>query len=117
MVDVRLCPGRVLAMAIAGVMVLAGAAARAEIFVTATGQRVMLPAISTLDCRQMRNVLVAIDATGYRGSGPEPFDPADRRLLDYENRLSSLYYQNCVHRSVRAGSPPNAFAGGYAFSE
>lgn len=117
MVDMRLCPGTVLAAALAGAMVLAGAPVRAEVFVTARGARVMLPAIGSLDCVEMRNVLVAIDGTGYRGTGPEPLDPADRRLLEYENRLSSRYYQTCVHGSVRAGSPPDVFARGYAFTE
>lgn len=117
MVDMRLCSGKALALAIAGMMVLSGTAVRAEIFVTAKGARVLLPAIATLNCSEMRSVLVAIDAIGYRGTDPEPFDDADRHLLDYENRLSSLYYQTCVHGSMRARSRPDVFARGYAFGE
>lgn len=65
-------------------------------FMTSDGAVVATPPPQSLDCRGKRRVLDAIDATGYRGTGPEPKNPADRGLLDYENALSQAYYAECL---------------------
>lgn len=72
------------------------AAAEVDVLITAGGHRVAKPAPETLDCAGMRAVLDAIDATGYRGNGPAPLNPADAALFDYENRVSQRYYAQCV---------------------
>ena len=85
----------------------------ADVFVTARGARVDLPAIADLSCAQMRDVLDAIDSTGYRGPSPKPEDPADMPLLAYEHRLSDRYFSHCLHSRVMQSRPEEAFRNGY----
>jgi hypothetical protein len=107
------------AVACVGVLgLLAGLAAKPAAaddtdFVTAKGVTVATPPVPSLDCDGMRRVLDAIDSSGYRGARPESVDPRDRDLLDYENRLSGVYYQRCVHPAIRAQPLFNAFNRGY----
>lgn len=101
------------AVAVALVLVPALAAAQAAVFRTARGVEVATPAPQELDCAAMRRVLDAIDASGYRGTAPEPADSADAGLLDYENRLSRTFYQQCVHALAGANPLSSPFARGY----
>lgn len=107
------------AAAVAGVLgLLAGPAAMPVAaddtdFVTAKGVKIATPPVPSLDCEGMRRVLAAIDSSGYRGPRPESVDPRDQSLLDYENRLSGVYYQRCVHPAIRAQPLFNAFNRGY----
>lgn len=82
-------------------------------FLTARGVPVRTPSVQSLDCAAMRRVLDAIDDSGYRDGSPDPLDPADRALLDYENRLSGRYYETCVRKPARAEPLAPAFARGY----
>jgi hypothetical protein len=110
---------RTAALAVIGLLALAGgpavppATADDPDFVTAKGVTVATPPVPSLDCEGMRRVLDAIDSSGYRGARPESVDPRDRGLLDYENRLSGVYYQRCVHPAIRAQPLFNAFNRGY----
>lgn len=117
MVGYRTSMGGCVSLLLVGLATLHGGAGAADPFVTAGGRQVALPAMEFLTCAEMRQVLRAIDETGYRGFGPEPIDPADSQLFDYENRLSGLYYETCVHGAVRQGRPPDAFARGYALTQ
>jgi hypothetical protein len=80
---------------------------------TAEGVVIAMPDLVTLDCGAMRAVLDEIDATGYRGAMPEPDHPADKPLLDYENRLSERYYAVCLKRQVEHRQSSEAFVHGY----
>lgn len=87
-------------------------AAAAGTFITASGMKVPMPDIPSLDCAEMLDVLAAIDASGYRGAARRPHDEADAPLLDYENRLARTHFQRCV--SVNGGAAAeSAFARGY----
>jgi hypothetical protein len=80
-------------------------------FRTAAGVEVPTPALAGLDCAEMRRVLAALDASGYRGASPQPIDMADIALLEYENRLSAVFYQTCVEEPALAARPETAFGG------
>lgn len=82
-------------------------------FTTADGVRLRTPAISSLDCPAMRVVLDAIDASGYRRGAPAPRHAADMALLDYEHRLSSAFYADCVRDATATAGLENAFRDGY----
>jgi hypothetical protein len=71
-------------------------------FTTASGHRVETPAIETLDCPRMETVLAGIDASGYRKGKHKPYDKADMRLFDYEDRLAQAHFDRCG----RADTPP-----------
>lgn len=80
--------------------ILAGAATKAgadddQLFRTAAGHDVPMPAIGELDCRQMAIILEQIDASGYRPGNPNLIDPADRPLFNYEGQLSAAHYESC----------------------
>lgn len=81
--------------------------------VTANGVRVPTPPIFALDCRGMRDVLDAIDASGYRGTHPTPEEPADMGLFDYENRLSRVFFTSCMRVEPSAGAVEAPFARGF----
>ena len=80
---------------------------------TAQGVAVAIPAIGDLDCLHMRSVLEAIDMSGYRGVQPEPHDPADSVLLEYENRLSAHFYATCVRALTNSLHSSTAFTHGF----
>lgn len=101
-----------LAGAVAG-LVLTPADSGAKTFRTAGGVVVPTPEPDGLDCAQMRTVLDAIDASGYRRGGPAPANAADSALLGYENRLSESFYMRCVYAPVAGRMPLNVFDRGY----
>jgi hypothetical protein len=82
------------------------------VFRTAAGVEVATPALEGLDCAAMRRLLDALDASGYR-RGPAPVDPADIALLHYEDRLSTVYYRDCVEIPAHAAAPEAAFGLGF----
>jgi hypothetical protein len=90
-------------------------AARAEPgwFTTAQGVRIETPAVADLPCGRMRGVLDAIDASLYRGDAPQPRETADTALFEYENRLSTAYYAECVRPMMDEIPPAAAFAAGF----
>jgi hypothetical protein len=102
-------------LAAAFALALSGPAFAAEPdgFVTAHGVRVATPPLALLDCPGMRAVLDAIDASGYRGTAPKPTDPADKPLMDYENRVSRHFYLTCVHAEAERAPTARAFGQGY----
>lgn len=94
-------------------LVLTPAVSGAKTFTTASGVVVPTPEPDGLDCAQMRGVLDAIDASGYRRGGPAPANAADLGLLSYENRLSESFYMRCVYAPAASRMPVNAFDRGY----
>jgi hypothetical protein len=87
-------------------------AAAAGTFITASGVKVPMPEIVSLNCAEMEDVLAAIDASGYRGAARRPHDEADAPLLEYENRLARTHFQRCA--SLKSGpASESAFARGY----
>jgi hypothetical protein len=95
------------------VLALMPAISGAKTFTTASGVVVPTPEPGGLDCAQMRGVLDAIDASGYRRGGPAPANAADSALLGYENRLSESFYMRCVYAPAAGPMPVNAFDRGY----
>jgi hypothetical protein len=89
------------------------AAATEGWFTTAEGVRLRTPAVDRLDCETMRAVLDAIDASGYRDGAPAPRHAADMALLEYEHRLSSAYYADCVRDAADSAQAEGAFRDGY----
>ncbi len=82
-------------------------------FSTASGARAPIPAIESLDCRQMAAVLREIDRTGYRLGAAAPDSEDDLALLRYENRLAQRYYAECVGAPTRSAAPEGVFSSGY----
>ena len=110
-------PCLTLAVVLSGAAVLAGAAASAQTsadhHLTAGGVALDLPAITALDCADMRAKLDEIDATGYRDGSPLPKSEADMALLDYENGLSGAYFERCVRSGARSAAPESVFVQGF----
>jgi len=78
-----------------------------------TGQGVAMPAPASLDCDALRRKLAEIDATGYRGARPRPAHDGDMPMLDYENRVSTLYYAECESMRRGEASGLGLFEGGF----
>jgi hypothetical protein len=72
-----------------------GGASAEERYVTATGQEVVLQPVSGMDCDALLAKIMEIDETGYRGRRPAPPRSRDRRLLAYEQAVSTRYYTRC----------------------
>ena len=68
----------------------------ADSFVTAKGQTVEMPDISTMSCEQIEGTLAKIDSTRYRENAPHPHDRADEPLHRYEKTLAKALYKVCV---------------------
>lgn len=101
---------------IAFILVLAAIplVAWAEDFVTAKGQVVAMPDITTLTCEQIEMTLSRIDSTRYRENTPIPHDRADDPLHRYEQDLAKALFQVCVVESqprVKAPEPARQQAG------
>ena len=112
----RVRSSRLLAALAVGVAIAAQtpeSAAAGERFVTARGAAVATPPVEGLDCGDMRAVLDAIDATGYREGGPKPRDPADMALFEYEDRLSRAFYGGCVTSEAREADAEPTFRTGF----
>jgi len=69
-------------------------------FITVAGISVKMPMIEGLTCPQLREVLAEIDATGYRGSAPEPHHQEDQPLFNYETRVAEAHYGKCANEAV-----------------
>ena len=92
----------------------AAAASAGERHVTADGVTLRTPAVESIGCAEMRDVLDAIDASGYRDGVPKPRSEADMSLLAYENRLSRAFYARCVAPDAGAAAAARgAFEGGF----
>lgn len=61
-----------------------------------------------LSCDDISAVLSGLDESGYR-AGPNPADPDDMAVLDYETALSVEYFTRCTLAKADTG----AFASGF----
>ncbi len=93
-------------------LVATAAAAQGRVFVTAQGVSLEAPPVAQMDCDAMDRVLGAIDRSGYR-AGALPRDPADFALRQYEDRLWSRHYAQCLHPPSVTADPQTAFEVGY----
>lgn len=98
-------------LAMFGLLAPAARAAEVVAFTLSTGVVIQLPPVEALDCVAKREMLDAIDRTGYRRGGPIPNDAADMTLLDYENRVSRSYYLECVRGEVLRRRPASPHPG------
>ena len=71
---------------------IAGAAER---FTAQNGAELEAPAIASLDCDRMSDLLLEYSASGYRG--PETLNEAhpDHKIFTYEDALATHYYDAC----------------------
>jgi hypothetical protein len=95
----------------------ADAAKAGDSFTTASGITLRTPSVDKLGCPEMRRVLEAIDASGYRRGAPRPEDETDMALFRYEDRLSSAYYGRCVADETRGAEAARAFRSGFGPEE
>lgn len=67
----------------------------AQSFTTSTGHNLQMQDVRSMDCGAMQATIDRIDATGYR-TGPQPRNPSDGPLYNYEMRLAEERYQRCL---------------------
>ncbi len=65
-------------------------------FTTVAGEKLVLPAINSMECKDIDMMLARIDSTRYRGNAPQPENIADCPLLSYELLLAEENYNRCV---------------------
>lgn len=75
------------------------------------GAIVPMPAIASMNCRQMDKVIERIDASNYRARGAAviPQNHPDRPIFDYENALAAAFYNRCTLRQSQNLTPGLAF--------
>lgn len=77
------------------------------------GAVVLMPEIDRLGCRDIIEVLALIDRAGYRGALPLPEDHPDRAILEYEDRLARVYFDDCIRAGHGLEDPGPAFRQGF----
>lgn len=93
----------------------AGTAATASVprALASNGAIVAMPEIAGLSCSDMAEVLGLIDQSRYRGPEPVPEWHPDRKIFEYEDRLSAAYYRTCILSGHRLEDPGPAFSQGF----
>lgn len=99
---------RAAAIALAGGLLLPGG-----MFVTSGGVKIEMPAVDRMSCEDLRSKLDQIDASGYRGMHPQPPDPHDKPLFDYETRVSNALYGRCTEKVMGPAQRSNVFRQGF----
>lgn len=79
--------------------------------VASNGAILPMPAIESLDCPAMADVIQRIDASGYRDAdAPEPaLNHPDRPIFEYENALTAQEYFQCTLGRSQGTDPGLAF--------
>ena len=88
-------------LAMAGMPFIAfNTTAYAQEFHTTSGIKVLTPSIQGLSCLELSEILAEIDATGYRGSAPEPHFEEDQPLFTYETQVTEAHYDQCANDTI-----------------
>lgn len=80
---------------------------------TSAGVEINLTPATQLSCKQLLAKIDEIDATDYRGLRAGPRDPRDRRLFEYEGRVSNRYYSSCASVGANPASATEILRGGF----
>ena len=87
--------------------------ALADSFTASNGAVLPAPALETLSCDELDQLMVSYANSHYRNATIPHRDHPDRPIYEYEHRLAQMHYQDCQMGQIHFENSATAFSRGW----